>query len=354
MTNRENYISIARRTGYEYMPIHIDMCPIVRKKFYDYLAEHDLFLPQGPGYCPDLTCESASAEYFRENFYRGNSFAPGTTVDHWGVAHEPSPTSFHMSKMYHPMENFDSVEQVESYPFPTFLSESFAEQEQRVSELHAQDKAVIGGMQCTIWEVSWYLRGMENLMCDMMTEDPMAEAILDRITDFAIQRATSYAKAGVDAIFLGDDVGMQYTTMMSEGLYCEWLKPRIKKVIDAARAIRPELLVFYHSCGHVTEFIPHFIDVGIDVLNPIQPESMDFPAIHKKYSDAISFHGTIGTQTVMPFGTPKEVREKVFEHLDLAGEKGGLYVCPTHVLEPEVPVENVVAYIQACVDYTSR
>ena len=92
----------------------------------------------------------------------------------------------------------------------------------------------------------------------------------------------------------------------------------------------------------------------MDVLNPVQPECMDFHQVYCRFSDRLSFHGTIGTQSVMPFGTPGDVRRKVFENLDIAGKDGGLYVCPTHLLEPEVPVENIIAYIQACVDYTSR
>jgi uroporphyrinogen decarboxylase len=141
--------------------------------------------------------------------------------------------------------------------------------------------------------------------------------------------------------------------MMSETLYDEWLKPRLRRVIDAARAYNPDIVIFYHSCGRVTELIPHLIDAGIDVLNPVQPECMDFLEIHDKYGDRLSFHGTIGTQSVMPFGTPEDVRREVFKNLEIAGRKGGLYVCPTHLLEPEVPLENVLAYIHACEDYTS-
>ena len=88
------------------------------------------------------------------------------------------------------------------------------------------------------------------------------------------------------------------------------------------------------------------------LLDPVQPETMDFRRLHEMYGDRLSFHGTLGTQSVMPFGTPEEVRRTVFENLDIAGEKGGLLVCPTHLLEPEVPVENVIAYIKACADYT--
>jgi len=353
MTNRENYLSIARRTGYDYMPVNFNMCPSLQEKYNAYIKEHNLKLPVGEGDVAGLPSTCAPREVFLEKYYKDKVFKPGTHIDGWGVAHEPgSAAAYHMTYMHHPMDEFDSVEQLQEYPWPVF-HDALEAQTKQVKDLHNADRAAIGHMEVTIWETAWYMRGMENLMCDMVNEDPMATVLLDRVTDFAIQKAVSYAKAGVDGLFLGDDVGMQHTIMMSEGLYNEWLKPRLKKVIDAAHAIKPDIVIFYHSCGHVTELIPYLIEAGVDVLNPVQPECMDFKKIHAEYGDRLSFHGTIGTQTVMPFGTPKEVRQKVFENLDIAGQKGGLYVCPTHLLEPEVPVENVVAYIQACIDYTS-
>ena len=351
MTNRENYLSIARRTGYDYMPVRFNMCPALAERYNAYVEEHDVKFPQGEEDIRGQPVQRTSPEVFRRQYYRDKTFKPGTDIDIWGVAHEPgSAAAYHMTYMHHPMENFDSKEQILAYPFPVFC-DALEEQKKHVEKIHASDRAAIGHMEVTIWETSWYMRGMENLMCDMVSEDPMAEVLLDRVTEISVGRAVSFAKAGADALFLGDDVGMQHTIMMSEGLYGEWLKPRLKRVIDAARAVKPDILIFYHSCGHVTELIPYLIEAGVDVLNPVQPECMDFQEVYRKFGDALSFHGTIGTQSVMPFGTPEDVRRKVFENLDIAGKKGGLYVCPTHLLEPEVPLENVIAYIDACREY---
>lgn len=179
----------------------------------------------------------------------------------------------------------------------------------------------------------------------------MAEELLDRVTDVAVAQMENLARAGVDSVYFGDDIGMQHTIMMSEDLYSYWLKPRLKRLIDAARAIKPDIIIIYHSCGHVNELIPHLIEAGIDVLNPVQPESMEFREIYDLYGDRLSFHGTIGTQTTMPFGTPEEVRENVRHMIETVGKGGGLVIAPTHVLEPEVPWENVEALVQAIKDY---
>lgn len=350
MTNIENYLSIARRSGYQKVPVEFNMCPSLAARFAEYTKQHDIEIPQSLICLPDLVPVTADEQTFLK--YYNHGFKEGTTIDRYGIAHEPgSAAAFHMTKMYHPMESFDSTEQILTYPFPDYSHADPTQQKEAVREAHAKDLVAVGNMQITIWETAWYMRGMENLMTDMMLEDPIAEVLLDRVTDLSVLRAESYARSGADVLFLGDDIGMQHSIMMSEELYCTWLKPRLAKVIKAARAINPDIIVFYHSCGFVTPMIPHLIDAGIDVLDPVQPECMDFAEIHGKFGDRLSFHGTIGTQTTMPFGTPDDVRREVFKNLEIAGDRGGLFVCPTHLLEPEVPVENVIAYINACRDF---
>ncbi len=344
MTNRENYLSLVRRQGYERVPLDFFMCPFLEKRFDDYAREQGIQVEFDHAHIDNgLRWITAEEEAFRR--YYQTPLPEGTTFDSYGVAYSPgSAEAYHMTQMHHPMADFDSVEQVESYPFPRLEAGP-------IPPADIGDRVAMGHMQCTVWEQSWYLRGMENLMMDMMTEDPIAAAILDRVTAISCQNAAAYAAAGADILFLGDDIGMQRTPMMSRELYCQWLKPRLEKVIRAAKAVKGDILIFYHSCGYVEPFIDDLIEAGVDVLDPVQPECMDFAEIHARYGDRLSFHGTIGTQTTMPYGTPEEVRREVFRNLDIAGSRGGLLVCPTHMLEPEVPAENVVAYIEACRDY---
>jgi uroporphyrinogen decarboxylase len=181
----------------------------------------------------------------------------------------------------------------------------------------------------------------------MMMEDEKATALLDLITKFAISKAVTYAKAGVDILSLGDDIGTQNTIMMDVRLWEIWLKPRLAKVIEAARQVNPEILIFYHSCGHVTPFIDQLIEVGVDILNPIQPECMSFDEVHDKYGNRLSFWGTLGTQELLPFGTKEQVFETTLSRLQKCGEKGGLVIGPTHMVEPEVPWENLTAIMDA-------
>ena len=348
-------MALLRREPYEWVPVDLQLCPSLeeeyRRRTGAAVSYQDYFRLPWAG-IGDIPMSKKDEQYLP--YHPG--LKAGSYIDLWGVAHEPgSAAAKHMTYMRCPLKGIDSLSEVRAYPLPDYAAgdtaENAASQRAQAAALHARGLAAMGYLTCTIWETSWYIRGMEDLMMDMMSGDPIAAYILDAVTERAVTRARAYARAGVDILYLGDDIGMQKAPMMSLELYCKWLKPRLKQVIDAARAIRPGILVKYHSCGYATPFIPHLIEAGVDILNPIQPESMNFQKIYREFGGKISFDGTIGTQSVMPFGTPQQVRETVFRHLDIARPHGGLLPAPTHLLEPEVPWENIIAYVEACWDY---
>ncbi|MFQ5808864.1 MAG: uroporphyrinogen decarboxylase family protein, partial [Armatimonadota bacterium] len=145
--------------------------------------------------------------------------------------------------------------------------------------------------------------------------------------------------------------GMQDRLMMHPDTWREWLKPRLGKVIQAARDVNPDVHVFYHSDGNIESIIEDLIEVGVTVLNPVQPECMDPVELKKQYGDRLAFWGTIGTQSTMPFGTADDVRAAVKHMCETVGDGGGLVLAPTHVLEPDVPWENVAAFFEAAEEY---
>lgn len=364
MTPRENIISIFRRTGMEYAPVCFNLCPSQMEEFHRRYGEGanpaDCFgfpwrgiRPEPPVYDPETTGGGDSSRGDWRFLYPGG-VKEGTSFDIWGVAHEPgSKEAMHMTKLVYPMKSYDSLEQFQAYPYPYFADNPSPAMVDQVREYHRCGLAAMGHLGQTIWERAWIMRGMEELMVEMMTDDPIAVYHLDRITDQACRRASAFARAGADLIHLGDDVGMQRSLMMSGEMYRTWLKPRLTRVVETIRSVRRDILITYHSCGFIKPLIPDLIEAGIDVLNPVQPECMDFKEIHDEYGDRLTFWGTLGTQSTLPFGTPEEVRETVFRNLDIAGPRGGLLCAPTHLVEPEVPWENIEAYVRACGDYGS-
>jgi uroporphyrinogen decarboxylase len=186
---------------------------------------------------------------------------------------------------------------------------------------------------------------MENLLMDFLADPDLAHAICEKLTDLRVRQAVRYAELGVDILRLGDDVGTQTGPMIGLGTYRTFLKERTRRIIAAAKRVRPDLLVFMHCDGQVAEFIPEYLEIGVDILNPLQPECNDLAMIGQQYGDRISFWGGIGTQSTMPFSTPADVRRKVREVQAALGARGGLLLAPTHILEPEVPWENVEAFV---------
>jgi uroporphyrinogen decarboxylase len=343
LTPRENLIRAARRQGFEWIPIDILLCDSQVDTFKKKIGEIDYFdwfevdfrwvtLTEHPGYTDG-----------RKQFRR-EVLPQDTEIDVIGVGHSKgSEAAFHMTRMHHPLQGCESIDEISNFPMPVFNRAENQPLFDRVNSLHHKGLAAMGSMQMTIWEAAWYVRSMPDLLMDMMLDDEKATVLLDHITQYAIRRARLYAEAGIDILSLGDDVGMQSGPLMSVELWEQWIKPRLKSVIGAAREINPDVLVFYHSCGDATAFIEGLIDCGVDILNPIQPECMDFNQVHEMYGNRLSFWGTLGTQQLLPFGTPQEVRDLTLNRIQTCGSKGGLIIGPTHLVEPEVPFENLVA-----------
>jgi uroporphyrinogen decarboxylase len=245
-----------------------------------------------------------------------------------------------------------TVGDIEAYPMPDFLAKYRWEHvRDAVDALHRRELAAMGAMSMTLFEVAWGVRGFENFLMDMLDGKEMSRVLLDRITEVRCQMARIFAQAGVDVLRLGDDVGTERGMMIGKATWAEWLKPRLARVIRAAREVRPDILVFYHSDGDCREVIPGLIEIGVDILNPIQPECMDPAETKRLYGDRLAFWGTIGTQTTMPFGTPDDVRREVVARIETVGRGGGLLLGPSHLLQDEVPWDNVLAFFEAVDKY---
>lgn len=348
MNPRENVIALYKREKHDYNPIRFDLCPSLNEEYKKRLNTNidcNEYYEFPEVRVNDLKHIPVEDEYYFSFLDKVHEKATVTT---FGVVNEPgSEACKHMTYMRHPMEKLETMKEFENYKYPIFLPEKSQHIEREVKAIQKKGYAAKATMACTIWEAAWYMRGMEQLMMDMVEEEETAVYHFDRITEIACLRAKTFAKAGVDVILTGDDIGMQSSIMMSVDMWKKWIKPRFKKVIEAAKSVNKDVVLEYHSCGFVEPFIPHLIEIGVDVLNPVQPECMSFEKLYKEYGGNLSFTGTIGTQTTMPFGSEKEIKEEVYKNLSIAKEKGGLFCMPTHLLEPEVPYENIEAYIEA-------
>ncbi len=287
----------------------------------------------------------------RENHLRG--IPPEATVDAWGVARWFSPTG-ESYDVRGPLEGMTDPAELDGFPFPDVRGDTVpAELAASVERFHRDGVAAQGAMSQTIFELGWNLYGMENLMIAFSDNPDLVHRLFDEITVRKQRMARCYAMAGVDILRLGDDVGSQHGMMISPAVWRTFLKPRLASVIAAAREVRPDIPVFYHSDGDVREIIEDLIEVGVTILNPIQPECMDPFEIKARYGDRLTLWGTVGTQTTLPRGTPAEVRGVVRQYMRRLAPGGGYVIGPSHSINRDVPWANVLAFYEAVRDYGS-
>ena len=278
-------------------------------------------------------------------------------IDEWGVGYIRG-SLHHFEDFVHPLAGLNSIGDLEAYPWPDctadYRRDGFGE---KVTALHKRGYAVRGWLPTlggTLFETAWGMRGLETFLTDLVLNQEYAAYILDRLTEMQCDGMRFIAGCDVDVVCTADDVGTQRGMMMSPTMWRTWFKPRLARVIEAARSVKPDVHVWYHSDGDIREIVPELIEIGVDVLNPVQPECMDPAELKRLHGDRLSFWGTVGTQTTMPFGTPEEVRRVIAERIRTAGKNGGLLLAPTHVLEPDVPWENVVAFVEAVREFGGR
>jgi uroporphyrinogen decarboxylase len=146
-------------------------------------------------------------------------------------------------------------------------------------------------------------------------------------------------------------VATQRGLMMSLAHWREFLKPRLAAVIADTRKARGDVLIRYHCDGDPSEIIPDLIEIGVDTLNPVQPECMDIAWLKREYGGDLSFWGAVGIQSTLPFGTPAQVRQTIRTTIEQMAAGGGLYLSPTHILQADVPWENLLAFVEAAKEF---
>ena len=213
--------------------------------------------------------------------------------------------------------------------------------------------AIIGG---GIFEQPCRVMGMEPFMTAMLTAPAFTERLVDGVTDVYIESVDRYlAEVGhlIDVFTFWDDVSTQQGWMINPDSYIEVIKPRQKRLFEAIRS-RTDAKLFYHGCGAVFELIPHLIEIGVDIINPVQvsAEGMDSARLKRAYGDDVVFWGGgVDTQRVLPFGTPDEVRDEVKRRIDDFAHGGGFVFATVHNIQAFVPPENIEAAFDTALNY---
>jgi uroporphyrinogen decarboxylase len=195
----------------------------------------------------------------------------------------------------------------------------------------------------SLWERAWTLRGWEKLMTDFHDHPGFVHDLLNAIADYNIAQVKEALKYEIDAVYFGDDWGMQRGVQMGPLMWRKFIYPVLKRMYGVVREAGKYVMI--HSCGDVDELFDYLIEIGVNCFNPFQPEVMDVPSLIHRYRGRLAFHGGLSTQRTLPYGSSDDVRQET-EYLLELGRDGGYIFAPAHDVEGDVPLENILAFVE--------
>ncbi|MDX1359681.1 MAG: uroporphyrinogen decarboxylase family protein [Clostridia bacterium] len=253
--------------------------------------------------------------------------------------------------VYHPFADID-IEELRQIRFPNMKHPSrYSGMKEKCEKIKSEGFAVVSGSLASVFELSMYTRGMANFLMDLIVDKEFAELLMDKIVDMQIDYYTGLLDEvgdSFDVVCMADDLGTQTAPMLSVPLFREMIKPRLEKIYKYIRS-RTSAKIFHHTCGASFDFIGDLIDIGMDILNPVQPTAtgMDRKKLKSYFGDKISFWGGIDIQTTLPHGTPEEIHSEVHSAINTLGRNGGLILAPAHNVQGDVPPGNLDIMVKA-------
>jgi uroporphyrinogen decarboxylase len=361
MTREERMLNTIRRREVDYLPSHI----------YFAAAETKRKVQAALGFSSEEECDrylDCHLQYgcaLDDTIFRYRQDAPrlawveslgfcridaaaGIVYDRWGVGldmHSPGYCVRH-----HPLRG-KAEDEIAAYRAPDWTHPDIMVEAEATLQRYRGDTLVICPGYNGIFERAWQLTGFEEFMIGLSVFPAAVERLLDTITEFKIHTARQVVAAGFRCGHTGDDFGSQAGPLMSPATWRRFFRPRWQQVWDVYKAAG--LPVIHHSCGDVTVLLPDMIEMGLDMLEPVQPV-MDLKLLKREFGRHLSFWGGIDTQRVLPYGTPEEVRRHATEVIRTLGAGGGLLIAPSQEIMPDVPVENIVALVETVIQERTR
>lgn len=271
----------------------------------------------------------------------------GSFFDEWGVKYIRS--GFYNERVFHPLANAECIDDILGYSWPNPSDEGRTSGlKQRIQEISANSEVILaaGHISAGIFQDCWNLRGMQKFFEDMVINREFAEALIEKITDIHIGLWNTFLSVVgnyVDIVETADDLGSQKGLLISPVMYRKLIKPYHQKLNMAIRK-KTNAKILYHSCGAIMPLIEDLIEIGVDILNPIQPLNglMEPCELARKFSNRIIFHGGLDVQNLLLNGTEEEIKIHVKKYYANLGTDGYI-MAPTNTIQPGTPPANILA-----------
>lgn len=271
--------------------------------------------------------------------------------DIWGVVREPVSygAGSYDEICHYPLGNIENIGELSNFIWPEPAWWRYDNLDQKIKEINKEGRAVLAA-NGNIFESSWYMRGFEKMLMDLIEQPELANAIMTKVTDYFIayfRNMLQAARGQIDIVFTADDLGAQEGLLMSRDLWTKMIKPHHIRLNRALHEF--DVAVMYHTDGAVMEIIPDLIDMGIDILQPLQfdAKGMDPERLKTLYGDRLCFYGGVSVQKTLPFGTVQDVQREVADRKKVLGANGGYILAPSHAIQAGTPPENIVAFLES-------
>jgi len=290
------------------------------------------------GYCPPSDWNP------KENLQKwglGGNYSDG--IDEWGVKWKSTYA------IYHPLEKWEALK---NYHFPNPFSPGRLDEAKKLINEN-KEKYLLWFFGYSLFGRLWSLRGFENLLMDPYIYPRQFVNLRDSIMEFDVGIIERFLELEFGGVMIGDDLGSQVSLLMNPTMWRKYYKPCYKEMFDIIHA--KGLDVWMHTDGNVTEIIPDLIEIGLDVLNPVQPSAVDIQYLSREFGNDLSFFGGIDVQTFLPHGTPQIIDKEIKYLIETLGRPDGGYIpTPTNALLSDIPLENIKAALIALKKYSVR